>query len=282
MNNNVKISTNSGSIQKLFYGITTFVPELINPNKQTLGAYLGRDLEKEPEYLTSKDIDGKLTRVLKLDIWGVLPEADNTKTKVTFWLEARHDVSKSGKQKYINGQGFTSYNEDPSVMNKTKNWYYGDNQRKAMVGEDLVVNFFIILKNWETELSKYSLKDGDIPSIFLPLEKLFKQDYSDISPLFEEKRGIKVYVGITTREKDDKTYYDMSIYTKAFMKDYPGIKSYAKIIDALKGEYSSFKKNIAPISESFKEFDPNELTTEAESVVDQEFTGSTYSDDLPF
>jgi hypothetical protein len=280
MNSNVKISTGTGA-RKLFYGVTTFVPQLINPTKAQLSEFLGKDLEKDPEYLTTKDVEGKQVRVLKLDIWGVLPEAEDTKTKITFWLEARHDISRSGKQKYINGQGLTSYNEDPSVMNRNKMWYYGDNQRKAMVGEDLVVDFFINLKNWETDLSKYTLKDGDIPSIFLPLEKLFKQDYSDINPLFEEGRGIKVYVGITSRESDGKTYYDMSIYTKAFIKDYPGIKSFDKIINSLRGEYSSFKKNVAPITSKFQEFNSEDL--EAETTSSQEGESMPeYSDDLPF
>jgi hypothetical protein len=280
MNSNVKISTGTGA-RKLFYGVTTFVPQLINPTKAQLSEFLGKDLEKDPEYLTTKDVEGKQVRVLKLDIWGVLPEAEDTKTKITFWLEARHDISRSGKQKYINGQGLTSYNEDPSVMNKNKMWYYGDNQRKAMVGEDLVVDFFINLKNWETDLSKYTLKEGDIPGIFLPLEKLFKQDYSDINPLFEEGRGIKVYVGITSRESDGKTYYDMSIYTKAFIKDYPGIKSFDKIINSLRGEYSSFKKNVAPITSKFQEFNSEDL--EAETTSSQEGESMPeYSDDLPF
>jgi hypothetical protein len=166
-------------------------------------------------------------------------------------------------------------------MNKNKVWYYGDNQRKAMVGEDLVVDFFINLKNWETDLSKYSLKEGDIPSIFLPLEKLFKQDYSDISPLFEEGRGIKVYVGITSRESEGKTYYDMSIYTKAFIKDYPGIKSFDKIINSLRGEYSAFKKNVAPITSKFQEFSSEDLGVESTSTQEAE-SMPEYSDDLPF
>jgi hypothetical protein len=280
MNSNVKVSTGTGA-RKLFYGVTTFVPQLINPTKAKLSEFLGKDLEKDPEYLTTKDVEGKQVRVLKLDIWGVIPEVEDTKTKITFWLEARHDISRSGKQKYINGQGLTSYNEDPAVMNKNKVWYYGDNQRKAMVGEDLVVDFFINLKNWETDLSKYSLKEGDIPSIFLPLEKLFKQDYSDISPLFEEGRGIKVYVGITSRESEGKTYYDMSIYTKAFIKDYPGIKSFDKIINSLRGEYSAFKKNVAPITSKFQEFSSEDLGVESTSTQEAE-SMPEYSDDLPF
>jgi hypothetical protein len=280
MNSNVKVSTGTGA-RKLFYGVTTFVPQLINPTKAKLSEFLGKDLEKDPEYLTTKDVEGKQVRVLKLDIWGVIPEAEDTKTKITFWLEARHDISRSGKQKYINGQGLTSYNEDPAVMNKNKVWYYGDNQRKAMVGEDLVVDFFINLKNWETDLSKYSLKEGDIPSIFLPLEKLFKQDYSDISPLFEEGRGIKVYVGITSRESEGKTYYDMSIYTKAFIKDYPGIKSFDKIINSLRGEYSAFKKNVAPITSKFQEFSSEDLGVESTSTQEAE-SMPEYSDELPF
>ena len=127
------------------------------------------------------------------------------------------------------------------------------------------------------------MRDGDIPSIFLPLEKLFKQDYSDINPLFEEGRGIRVYVGIRSSEGNGKTYYDMDIYTKAFIKDYAGTKNFDKIINALKGEYSSFKKNIAPITSSFLEFDPNELMAEGEEeTMTSSSNDAKFDDELPF
>jgi len=150
-----------------------------------------------------------------------------------------------------------------------------------MVGEDTVVDFFINLKNWETDLSKYTMRDGDVPSIFLPLEKLFKQDYSDINSLFEEGRGIKVYVGIRSSESNGKTYYDMDLYTKAFIKDYPGAKNFDKIINALKGEYSAFKKNIAPITSKFQEFNPDELLME-DSTETTSSNDMGFSDELPF
>jgi hypothetical protein len=75
----------------------------------------------------------------------------------------------------------------------------------------------------------------------------------------------------------------MDIYTKAFIKDYPGAKNFDKIINALKGEYSSFKKNIAPITANFLEFDPNELMSEeADMTMPSPSNDMGFSDDLPF
>ena len=277
MNNNVKTASNTTTFKK-YYGVGSFQPLMVNPNAKDLGLFLNRQLTSEPQYLTTKNIEGQEIKSLRIDIWGILPKVD-VKTKVTFWLEGRHDVARSGKTKMINGQGFATYVEDLSVLNKNKTWYYTENARKCIKGEDLVVEFFVKLMNWETDLSKYTLKDGDTPQIFLPLEKLFKGDFSDLQQLVIENKTIKVYCGIKSRQVDNNTYYDMEIYSKSFMKDNPNKKGAKDIIDALMGEYSGFSGNIAPISETLEEFNPEEITNNSSSTVT---ATATLSADNPF
>jgi hypothetical protein len=275
MNNNAKTASNTTTFKK-YYGVGSFQPLMVNPNAKDLGTFLNRQLTSEPQYLTTKNIDGKEVKSLRIDVWGVLPKVD-VKTKVTFWLEGRYDVARSGKTKMINGQGFATYVEDLSVLNKNKTWYYTDNARKCIKGEDLVVDFFVKLMNWETDLSKYTLKDGDTPQIFLPVESLFKGDFSDLQKLVLENKTIKVYCGIKSRQVDNNTYYDMEIYSKAFMKDNPNKKGAKEIIDALMGEYSGFSGNIAPISETLEEFDIESVKANTPSQ-----TQSSASEDNPF
>jgi hypothetical protein len=274
MNNNVKTASNTTTFKK-YYGVGSFQPLMINPNSKDLGTFLNRQINTEPQYLTTKNIDGKDVKSLRIDIWGILPKVD-VKTKITFWLEGRYDVSRSGKTKMINGQGFATYVEDLSILNKNKNWYYTDNARKCIKGEDIVVDFFVKLMNWETELSKFTLKDGDTPQIFLPVENLFKGDFSDLQKLVLENKTIKVYAGIKSRQVDNNTYYDMEIYSKAFMKDNPNKKGAKEIIDALMGEYSSFSGNIAPISETLEEFNIEAVKAEISQKAE------TLSEDNPF
>lgn len=259
MNNNVKTASNVTTFKK-YYGVGSFQPLMVNPNAKDLGTFLNRQIPNEPQYITTKSMDGKEFKGLRIDVWGVLPKVD-VKTKVTFWLEGRYDVAKSGKTKMINGQGFATYVEDLSILNKNKNWYYTENARKCLKGEDTVVDFFVKLMNWETDLSKFTLKDGDTPQIFLPVEKLFNGDFTDLQKLVLENKTIKVYCGIKSRTVDNNTYYDMEIYSKAFMKDNPNKKGAKEIIDALMGEYSGFSGNIAPISETLEEFNVEEIQT---------------------
>jgi len=257
MNNNVKTASSNPAIKK-YYGVGSFQPIMVNPNGKDLGAFLNRQITSEPQYLTTKNVEGQEVKSLRVDIWGLLPAVD-VKTKVTFWLEGRYDVARSGKTKMINGQGFATYVEDLSVLNKNKTWYYTENARKCIKGEDAVVEFFVKLMNWETDLSKYTLKDGDTPQIFLPIENLFKGDFADLQKLVLDNKTIKVYCGIKSRQVDNNTYYDMEIYSKAFMKDNPNRKGAKEIIDALMGEYGGFSGNIAPISETLEEFNPEEI-----------------------
>ena len=275
MNNNVKTASNTTTFKK-YYGVGSFQPLMVNPNAKDLGLFLNRQLTSEPQYLTTKNIEGQEVKSLRIDVWGTLPKVD-VKTKVTFWLEGRYDVARSGKTKMINGQGFATYVEDLSVLNKNKTWYYTENARKCIKGEDLVVEFFVKLMNWETDLSKYTLKDGDTPQIFLPLEKLFKGDFSDLQQLVLENKTIKVYCGIKSRQVDNNTYYDMEIYSKSFMKDNPNKKGAKDIIDALMGEYGGFSGNIAPISETLEEFNPEEINNNNSSTAT-----TTITSDNPF
>ena len=154
MNNNVKTASSTPAIKK-YYGVGSFQPIMVNPNGKDLGAFLNRQITSEPQYLTTKNVEGQEVKSLRIDIWGLLPAVD-VKTKVTFWLEGRYDVARSGKTKMINGQGFATYVEDLSVLNKNKTWYYTENARKCIKGEDAVVEFFVKLMNWETDLSKYN------------------------------------------------------------------------------------------------------------------------------
>jgi hypothetical protein len=275
MNNNIKTASNTTTFKK-YYGVGSFQPLMVNPNAKDLGQFLNRQLTSEPQYLTTKNIEGQDVKSLRIDIWGTLPKVE-VKTKVTFWLEGRYDVARSGKTKMINGQGFATYVEDLSVLNKNKTWYYTENARKCIKGEDLVVEFFIKLMNWETDLSKYTLQDEDTPQIFLPLDKLFKGDFSDLQQLVLENKTIKVYCGIKSRQVDNNTYYDMEIYSKAFMKDNPNKKGAKDIIDALLGEYGGFNGNIAPISETLEEFNPEEVSKTTTST-----STTTISSDNPF
>jgi hypothetical protein len=277
MNNfdNIKTSTQSEGEFTKYYGCGVFKPLMVNPTASDLGTFLNKKIENEPQYLTNKFVDGKEVKSLRIDVWGTI-ESVEVKTKITFWLEGRHDVSRSGNFKMINGQGLTTYNID--TINKNKTWYYTENARKAVVGEEQVMAFIIKLMNIENRLEKYSLVDGDTPNFLLPLEQFFKGDVSIIQNMINKGNEIKAYFGITPREIDGKTYYDMVAYNKEFA--YAKAKTPTPIINALKGEYSSFTKNIAPISETLEVFDPN--TIKATATSGQSGTTASFSDDLPF
>src|SRR5574343_817363 len=79
-----------------WYGVGDFQPIMINPTKEDLSVFLGRAINNDLNYLSTKNIDGKDVKQLRLDIWGEIPgseERNVIKTKITFFLEGRYDIS---------------------------------------------------------------------------------------------------------------------------------------------------------------------------------------------
>jgi hypothetical protein len=219
---------------KMYYGITDFKPMIVNPNKKELSNFLGKELKYDPKYIFEKNGIDKL----KLDIYGVLPEGNNSKTKVSFWFEDRLDISKSGKQKYINGQGLTSYN-----LEKLPKHIYTKNFRESYVGEEFLVNFLSKLLSWKVDVLK--MKAGEYPDNFINVPNLFKENFSEIEKSISRDKTVKVYVGVVSQNN----YLESAIYNKLFLNSMA--KNLNPIIEALSSQYTSFYGNIAPIQENF-------------------------------
>ena len=280
---NFKTSTQGVTETSKYFGIGMFQPIMINPSKEDLGTFLGRNLEKDLIYLSTKNVDGKDTKQLRIDIWGEIPEGENRgviKTKITFFLEGRYDIARTGSTRYINGQGIASYvaeGKDIETLNAKKVWYHTASARKAIVGESLLMNFLLKLWNVENRLDKFTLVEDDVPNFFLNTKDLFKGNFTSIQQNFNNMPDstIKCYFGIKKREVGEQVYYDMEIYNKEFQ--YSNAKSSDIIINALKDEYTSFKSNVAPISDILQPFDMqaiNKIAEERKAVLPD--------DDLPF
>ena len=219
---------------KMYYGITDFKPMIVNPNKKELGSFLGKELKYDPKYVFEKDGVSKV----KLDIFGTLPEGNNAKTKVSFWIEDRKDISKSGKQKYINGQGLTSYN-----LEKLPKHIYTKNFRPCYVGEELLVLFLSKLLSWKVDLLK--MKAGEYPDNFINLMSILEEDYSEIEKALSKERTVKAYIGVLSQNN----YLESAVYNKMFLNSMS--KNLNPIIEALNSQYTSFYGNVAPIQENF-------------------------------
>lgn len=241
---------------KMYYGITDFKPMIVNPNKKELGSFLGKELKYDPKYVFEKNGVSKV----KLDIFGTLPEGNNAKTKVSFWLEDRLDISKSGKQKHINGQGLTTYN-----LEKLPKHIYTKNFRPCYVGEEVLALFLSKLLSWKVDLLK--MKAGETPENFVNITNLLKEDYSELERAISKDRTVKAYIGVLSQNN----YLESAVYNKMFLNSMS--KNLNPIIEALNSQYTSFYGNVAPIQETFV-FAP--LNSEPAQETDN------FDDNLPF
>lgn len=251
---------------KMWYGITDFKPLLINPNKQDLEKFLGRTISYDPRYEFEKD--GRFT--VKLDIYGVLPKANDQNTKLTLWLDRELDVSRNGNQKFINGQGLTSYKTEG--LPKT---IYTKNFRKAYRGEEGIAMFLSKLTPWKIHLEK--MTDGQTPEYFVDIERLLKGDVSFIQKLLGLKNTIKVYVGVVP--SGTSGFMESIVYPKLFLNTLA--TNMTPMINALTSQYTPFKGNIAPIQETFEQ---GLISRESGESVGAEtpMVESVIDDELPF
>ena len=249
--------------RKMYYGITDFKPMLVNPTQDELSAFLGREVKFSPKYTFEKDGVSKL----RIDVYGELPEGENSKTKLSVWCENRLDISKSGKQKQINGQGLTTYNTEklPKHLHKAS-------FRPSYVGEETLAMFLSKLLSWKVDLGK--MKGNEVPNNFVDMQKIFNGDYSQLDQAVGKDRTVKVYVGVTS----NKDFLESAVYPRIILSSFAS--NLNPIIDELNSQYGGFYGNIAPIQETFT------LGVIGGSVVEPQEENiapiSAEDDDLPF
>jgi hypothetical protein len=213
---------------KFNYGITEFKPLLVNPSQQELETFYNRELKRAPKYLFKEGT------MMKMELYGELPQAKNYKTKMVFWLENVTNVTKTGKTQYINGQGIASYSDK---MNKPGIY---NNFRPAKKGEAILAEFMSVLTPWKKNLEKFA--KGEFPNNFIDVDKIFSEDYSDIQKVLKKGNSVMAYIGAV-----GDTYLESEVYSKKVLSTMTG--NLNPIIDALSNPYTSFYKNMAPIQE---------------------------------
>jgi len=201
----------------LFTGIATMSVVAINPTLGELSS-IGVNMKSEPSYID-------------------VPIGDNIYNKLIFWLhndthefttkleilcKPEHKISKSGKFLYTNGKGQITYaDQDPSEI---YDWYSSDGVRKALVGEDTLLNF---VRAWANTPS-----NGECS--FDTIDKIMKGDVKELTQLMSilKDNKLRVLLGV----KDGK-------YQQVYAKYFGRLKSKNDngFIKSLNDEYSQFK-----------------------------------------
>lgn len=235
-------------------GVFEAVPVAVNPDKEEIEKLIGRELEKEIEYLGTKD-DVKTARITFY-----LEEVKNKEIfNVSFFLEDRYRTNKNEDNfQWINSHGQTTWAAQEDTLPE---WFTNNKDvRKAKVGEEELYSF---LRNW----LQINFQDPDAV-LMLDTKKLFKGNVRDLEDqiganygLVEDKSG-KTYPAtvcflatVKTKDIDGEKKTFQVVNNKFFLpgynvKNFQGkhytAKDAKKIKDILTGIDKEAKKTIKP------------------------------------
>ena len=211
-----------GQERILFTGVVPLKIIAVNPTKKKLEEIYGREIEKEPEYISADENGVKKVRLdfiaktvpnekLGIDIEEIV--------KVTYFLEDKPKISSNGKLQVINVYGETQWaTKDELKANKLADnlsFYPTKGMRPAYTGEEDLTNFVRTLleipkrQAWNTSIGGFAdIKDISLAEGILDnVKKYFDGDISEILSAVSSfpNNKVKLPAGVKTTE-DNKQY----------------------------------------------------------------------------
>tara|TARA_R100001163_G_scaffold23113_1_gene19471 strand:+ start:128 stop:877 length:750 start_codon:yes stop_codon:yes gene_type:complete len=186
--NDSNVEVSGGGI-KLFSGLGNFKVIAVNPTMAELHE-LGIMVKQDPNYFV--DLNG--SEYFKLTFW---IKNDDLTTRFDILMNGSERVSQTGKNQWINAVGQSTWADGEP----TYEWFKKDGLRKALTGEETLINF---TKAWA------NVANGDEVS-FDSIAKIVKGDVTEVKALVKllENNQVRLLIGI----KDGKY---QSVYTKVF------------------------------------------------------------------
>ena len=179
----------AGGGVKLYSGLGNFKIIAVNPTMAELHE-MGIMVKQDPNYFV--ELNG--TEYFKLTFW--IKNADLT-TRFDILMNGSERVSQTGKNQWINATGqSTWFDGEPEY-----DWFKKDGLRKALSGEETLINF---VKQWA------NVANGD-EVYFDSIAKIVKGDVTEVKALVKllENNQVRLLIGV----KDGKY---QTVYTKVF------------------------------------------------------------------
>lgn len=213
---------------RLMTGLVPMMVLAVNPSKKELEAIYGRDLEKEPEYISADEAGVRKLRIdfiMKTVINDKLGCNEEIITKVPFFLEDKPAYTSDGSKVYmlnLYGENACIPVEDAkkNTLPENMQWYNTTKMRPAYRGEIELVGF---LKQY-LGIPNRAFKDKVIPDVSkaeIQLEKIKNYFNGDIKEFvsvvsLRKPTNIVLLVGGVRTTDDNKQY--QSWYLKKPLK----------------------------------------------------------------
>ena len=179
----------AGGGVKLYSGLGNFKVIAVNPTMAELHE-MGIMVKQDPNYFV--ELNG--TEYFKLTFW--IKNADLT-TRFDILMNGSERVSQTGKNQWINAIGQSTWSDGEPEYD----WFKKEGLRKALTGEETLINF---VKQWA------NVANGD-EAYFDSIAKIVKGDVTEVKALVKllENNEVRLLIGV----KDGKY---QAVYTKVF------------------------------------------------------------------
>lgn len=233
-----------GTDIKRFTGVGSVFVRGINPNKEELEKFFDREIENDPEYVSTREMEGENIEQVRIDF---LVEANpekytdrvgnpvNLKTRLSFFLRKIYRTSREGKVQVIDKYGRTAWATAEEVRNHQIPMYSNGkpanldaDYRPAYSGEEDLTKFIIAYLgipncqtyNRDTKEWKYLPADqlGDCEARLAHIEDYFKGNFSEIKEIigYQPNNQVKVLFGVRT-SGEGRQY--QTFYNRMFLKN---------------------------------------------------------------
>jgi hypothetical protein len=197
-----------GPVVKYYTGVENFKVVAINPSKAELEAIYGREINFEPEYLGTTEVeDGDGKREVpqyRIDLY--LANEDNSiTTKAQFYIADTHHASQTGKYKVINSFGRTTWLTKEDIQSRTlpsnMQWYNPTGLKIAKRGEEHLIDFLVNLLNLPFKIDELEDESDAYASIDNNAwAKIFQGDVSLIKGILDNTNNkIGLLLGVKTK-----------------------------------------------------------------------------------
>lgn len=239
-----QVST-EGNAVKRYTGVASVFVRGINPNKEELEKFFDRELDNDPEYVSTVESGSENIPQVRIDI---LVEADpdkyedSLKSRVTFFLRKRHVFTRdNSKVRVIDKYGYPGWATKEELASHAqlksangKNMRISTSYRPAYEGEVELIDFLKCYLNIPEALSYVNgewtsnkrYKPEDCEACLEHIEDFFKGDVKELKNIISYQPNNKVKVLFGVRTANDGKQYQTS-FTRMFLKN--NVNDYSKL-----------------------------------------------------
>ena len=246
-------STESAS-RKLYIGVASSYIVAVNPNKAELEKLTGRTLDKEPEYVSTIEVNGQQIPQVRLDFickpdpekyLDELGQHIDTLIHVSMFLRKQYKYGRnSGKYQIIDNYGRTAWATKEDIEKKVIPVYQtrdggtmqANIDKNYMPAYDGLEEFTKLIRAYLNIPTVEKWENGKVVGLIenpadaevMPehIEDYFKGDFTELKEIFGYQPNNKVKIAYGVRTTDDNKQYQAA-YTRMFLKN--NINDYSKL-----------------------------------------------------